>query len=475
MHPGELTGELTFVIPTYRLRDVAATIEAYDEHFTRHGHTVKMVVFDDSTAVNHDKYYSLIERTKTHNEVFYVGPREKRAFHEVVRERLRDMDVEPVVAELFRPSYGGNRNFTLVYTLGGAMISADDDMRPYALVDAGERPPEGEVCHGKVVKAHSNEFTKRSFDLLRAFREVLGKKVADVPRSFLRGDHLIDTAMDLETNATKGLARENALTLAPGEVDGEAIVKMAQTYRSGTNDIDALDFVDMFLDDEAQSSLDVLGDLYVLQGFRPAITNRNWRMDCGVAAYDNTTGLPPFFPTHFRFEDYIYRLWIQQRGVAAAHVDAAQNHAKNPYMRNPPASEVFNEEVANFLKRKIRATITGLDDLGIAFSYDGAVGHTDATEMLDKIVALHERVLSAAKRARAPERASELTRFAANLEKVFYGFEPDFFQHNLQRVVREEVDLIKRSIELWPTLLEICFFHARRKGLPLTRVANVRA
>ena len=35
-------------------------------------------------------------------------------------------------------------------------------------------------------------------------------------------------------------------------------------------------------------------------------------------------GLPPFFPTRLRFEDYIYRLWVQQDGVAAAHVDAAQ-------------------------------------------------------------------------------------------------------------------------------------------------------
>ena len=60
-------------------------------------------------------------------------------------------------------------------------------------------------------------------------------------------------------------------------------------------------------------------------------------MDCGVAGYDNTFGLPPFFPTRLRFEDYIYRLWIQQEGIAAAHVDAAQNHIKNNYMRNPPA------------------------------------------------------------------------------------------------------------------------------------------
>ena len=75
-------------------------------------------------------------------------------------------------------------------------------------------------------------------------------------------------------------------------------------------------------------------------------------MDCGVAGYDNTFGLPPFFPTRLRFEDYIYRLWVQQDGIVAAHVDAAQHHTRSNYMRNPPAAEIFNEEVSNLIKRK---------------------------------------------------------------------------------------------------------------------------
>jgi hypothetical protein len=31
------TAETVFVVPTYRLRDVAETIEAYDEHFWNNG------------------------------------------------------------------------------------------------------------------------------------------------------------------------------------------------------------------------------------------------------------------------------------------------------------------------------------------------------------------------------------------------------------------------------------------------------
>src|ERR1700742_1960540 len=127
-------------------------------------------------------------------------------------------------------------------------------------------------------------------------------------------------------------------------------------------------------------------------------------MDSCVAGYDNTFGLPPFFPTRLRFEDYIYRLWVQQEGIVAAHVDAAQHHTKSNYMRNPPASEVLNEEIANFLKRKIKSSITSIDELGVAFDYAGEVTAQDAEEILEKITALHHRALKTQERAKSQER-----------------------------------------------------------------------
>jgi hypothetical protein len=254
-----------------------------------------------------------------------------------------------------------------------------------------------------------------------------------------------------------------------------AVVKIAQTFRSGTTDIDALDFVDMFLADGDQVDPDAVNDVYVLVNFRPVVTNQNWRMDCGVAGYDNSFGLPPFFPTRLRFEDYIYRLWIQQEGVVSAHVDAAQHHARSTYMRNPPAAEIFNEEVANLIKRKIKASLTRLDDLGIAFDYDGEVSASDAQEVLDKIAGLHARALAAMPRAATPERADALRLFAANLDKAFYRFEPDFFQQNLVRIVDDVVSVIKGSLGLWPTLVEIGYFEKARRGLPQVRVRNQSA
>ena len=229
----------------------------------------------------------------------------------------------------------------------------------------------------------------------------------------------------------------------------------------------------MFLNDENQTSPENLNDIYVLVNFRPTVTNSNWRMDCGVAGYDNSFGLPPFFPTRLRFEDYIYRLWIQQKGLAAAHVDAAQHHTKSNYMRNPPASEVLNEEIANLLKKKISNSITCRDELGITFDYSGEVTSHDAELILGKITGLHRRALEATASASSQERVDSLRMFAANLEKAFYGFEPDFFQHNLVRIVDDAIGVIKSTLELWPTLVEICYFQKLRHGLPMKRISGL--
>ena len=291
--------DVIFVIPTYRLRDVGDTVEQYDDHFFRNGHSVRMIVFDDSTPSTQEKYYPLLEQTRTHNDVFYVGPKEKERFLSHLNQRLRDKRLEGLVRNLFRPSYGGNRN----YTLDSLMISADDEMRPYALMqNRHETLQEHEVCRGKL-------------------------------------------------------------------------------SRSGE---------------------------------------------------------------------------------------------KNTYMRNPLTAEIFNEEVANLLKKKIKASLTRLDDLSISFDYDGSVSAEDAQEILEKTSAVCLRAERAAKEAVSPERAAALELFAANMRKSFYGFEPDFFQQNLLQIVDDVLTVIKGSMELWPTLIEIAFLEKARHGLPELRVAHQR-
>jgi hypothetical protein len=462
-----------FVIPTHRLREVGVTIHEYDEHFWRNGHSVKMIVFDDSTQANVDKYLPVFEQTSTRSELFYVGPREKEEFITYENSRLRNKRLEPLVKNIFRPSYGGNRNYSLMYSLDGHMVSSDDDMRPYSLMeDSPESLEDHEITRRRLHKIGQNGHVKKSFDIMSAFLDVLGKPAAEVPDNYERGENLVDTAMDLETNSSRSFSGDNTVFIEPGPIQPDAIVKIAQTFRSGTNDIDAIDFIELFLQDEDQISPDNLNDIYVLVNFRPAITNCNWRMDCGVAGYDNTFGLPPFFPTRLRFEDYIYRLWIQQKGMMAAHVDAAQHHTKSNYMRNPLASEVLNEEIANLLKKKINSSITCRDELGITFEYSGEVTAQDAELILGKITTLHKRALQAVETEKSAERADSLRTFAANLEKAFYGFEPDFFQHNLVRIVDDAIGVIKSTLELWPTLVEICYFQKLRHGLPMKRIGE---
>ena len=464
-----------FSIPTYRLRDVPETIEHYDENFWRNGHEVRLFIFDDSSVANHDKYYSQLGKTRTANPLYYVGPQEKERFIQFLLHRLREPKLEALVRNLFRSSYGGNRNFTLMYSLGAFLVSSDDDMRPTALI---EHSPESlatdEICRGKLMKMNQGGFEETSFDLLTAFQDALGKNVRDLPSNYEKGDLVTDDLMDLETNTTKTFSRENSLVLSHGKVPAKAVVKIAQTFRTGTNDIDALDYVEMFLRDEQQVDPYALNDAYVLVNFRPVVTNNNWRIDCGVAAYDNRHGLPPFFPTRLRFEDYIYRLWTQQPKIVSAHVDAAQRHMKNNYMRNPLAMEVFNEELCSLLKRRIKDTVFRRDDLSIAFHYTGEVTLEESEAILNKVIAVHKRVLAVADRAREPARERALRAFATNLAKSFYGFEPDFFQQNVSRIVDDVISQIRASLELWPTLVEICYFRKHKEALPATRIRNQR-
>ena len=135
------------------------------------------------------------------------------------------------------------------------VVSSDDDMRPYALMeDSPESLEIEEVCRGRLHKAGNGHHVRKSFDILAAFKDVLGKSTYSKRRKTTSGANLlIDTGTHLETNATKGLTQENSLMLGTGDrCQMHDIIKIAQTFRSGTNDIDAIDFVEMFLADEKQ-------------------------------------------------------------------------------------------------------------------------------------------------------------------------------------------------------------------------------
>jgi hypothetical protein len=145
---------------------------------------------------------------------------------------------------------------------------------------------------------------------------------------------------------------------------------------------------------------------------------------------------------------------------------------KNNYVRNLLAMEMFNEELCSLLKRRIKDSVFHRDDLSIAFHYAGDVALEKSEAILRKVTAVHKRVLAVADRAHDPERALALRGFAVNLAKSFYGSEPDFFQQNVSRIVEDVISQIRGSLELWPALVEICYFQKDKAPLPRTHVRN---
>src|SRR6202041_1991664 len=115
-----------------------------------------------------------------------------------------------------------------------------------------------------------------------------------------------------------------------------------------------------------------------------------------------------------------------------------------------------------------------VDDLSIRFDYEGEVSLQDSEEILERIAAVHARVLKAATTTKIPERKEALNLFAETLARSFYGFEPDFFQQNVTRIVDDVVSVIQASLELWPTLVEICYLHKDKTEFPQIRVKNQR-
>ena len=93
--------EMTFVIPTYRLKEVGQTIEEYDEHFWRNGHSVRMIVFDDSSPAKREKCDSLLEQKAFYGfEPDFLHQSLMRIVDDVVSVIKGSMELWPVLAEI---------------------------------------------------------------------------------------------------------------------------------------------------------------------------------------------------------------------------------------------------------------------------------------------------------------------------------------------------------------------------------------
>ena len=93
--------------------------------------------------------------------MYCVRPQEKEQFIAYLNERLPDKRLRGLEKSLFVPSYGGNRNYALMYTRGGLIVSAEDDMRHYALMEHSPESLEAdEICRGRLPQTRVNKRTK---------------------------------------------------------------------------------------------------------------------------------------------------------------------------------------------------------------------------------------------------------------------------------------------------------------------------
>jgi hypothetical protein len=56
-----------------------------------------------------------------------------------------------------------------------------------------------EISRGRLHKVGANGYLQKSYDLLTSFKDVLGKRVREVPGNYESGELVQDTAIDLET------------------------------------------------------------------------------------------------------------------------------------------------------------------------------------------------------------------------------------------------------------------------------------
>ena len=79
-----------------------------------------------------------------------------------------------------------------MYSLGAFLVSADDDMRPHALIESSpESLNADEISRGKPMKTDADGFVQKSFDLLTSFHDVLGRRVSELPGNYEKGELLI--------------------------------------------------------------------------------------------------------------------------------------------------------------------------------------------------------------------------------------------------------------------------------------------
>ena len=453
--------ELFFTIPTYRHREVHKCVDEYLNHFGVYNHQIPIIVFDDSPL---DKskitinFLSKVKKERPSADIRYIGPVEKRKY----LSKLSSLNPDPLLPEMLCPSYGGNRNWILLATLGNYFISVDDDMHPYGIFNRTKKNNSDAVLEGTYTRDLSC-FEKESVDLIAAYTSMIGRIVGDYIASnpnVRAGNHLVDSNMDLALNMTVGELKDNQITISPGAINPKAIIKIVQTYLSGDADIDSKDLIGGFIKSGSEEALRGVVPLkYAVNNFKPCIVAEDYRLTGAVLGLDNSEGFICFLPTKLRFEDYIFRSYSKKPEIHVGYCPAVQTHSRSLANRNNIVKDFVIEEIATVIKKSIINGVMGISELEIRLAKDPSY---DVKELYDIWNQLAEYL------SKMDITTAHGEAFADALKEEMISTErAGKFVANFTQRIDEEYSKIRRAIKIWPDMIN----YASRNPVPYRRIS----
>ena len=458
---GEHNQEIILAIPTYRPNDIAKTVGLYAANFMKFGHQIPISVFDDSNEAgalaSKDGLRFISQSLRGKQPILYVGPLEKRAYLTQLKEKFGSGNAD-TIDKIFRPSYGGNRNFILAYTVGKKFVSVDDDMRPEGIFLGNRQDDKGIISRGSFIpEDEARNITPQQQDIMKGYLKFIGI-TAGKHRRIIRGYDVQDSNVDSQYGNTTGNLDASIVTATNGEVPDSAVIKIVQTHLTGDGDIDSEDLVNIFMD---TGSVDILsGHLpkkYVIESCSEAVTSNNARLTGALLGYDNTEGGIYFLPTKFRCEDFIWRVHLENRNdIASAYTEHAQTHARSLSVRNSIARDWFNELISQIVKKTIRDSVDETGSHSMTFHNPEPVSLETAAEIENKVREKQKQAAKKAEKLTAPLEFGPYLQFEREMNTILNDdiYSTEAFAARLTRIIENEFKLFNKTAELWPSILE---------------------
>jgi hypothetical protein len=380
------------VIPTIRPSEVIGTVKAYSRNFRDYGHSVPIVVFDNSSA---EPSSVIVDQLNTISNdydqiLLYVGPSERRSLISILCAKFTSYST--TINQLFGTNYGGSRNTILAYTVGERFISVDDDVRPIGMFLDSAPYEAGIVARGKYL-AESADVVVRDQDIVTSISRFLGTRAGAHAADVIRGNDILDSDAPDPTRDRFGTLDTHISRVSPGDVPPDALIRTIQTHLTGDTDIEAELLLRSFLACPGDDSLlTKVPKKLCLQYCREALTVKNSRLTGAVLAYDNSAGGVYALPTALRCEDYIWRLHsAHSPQYVCAYTNTAQTHYRSRLGRPNVVCEWFNEQIAWALIKNMYASVRHIGPLTASFDTQNVNVRDEARHIMSELNEFRQR------------------------------------------------------------------------------------